>query len=742
MKIIFHIALLIVALAPFWRGLFFSLEQLIFAMLILVVALPAYGRKIVPSSPAEWGMTILAAASLFSIIPAVNRYAAVAWAIQIVAVASVYCITSARADEGRAKRTAVVLACSAGWIAALGLGSYLGVLDFVPDSLLGGRLASTFQYPNTTGSFLNLALLLTFLAQVQSDGLLLRVGLAIPASLMSLAFIFTLSRGAFLVLPVTLTLFLILLPWQKKLHGLAMMLAGMVPALALARPMQVFISARQMQAVYALLVTLVVTSILLTIIAHYLLKGLRVYVVFQWRTAGRVLLALSLVLLVVGLAYWQPILHGVQEVSVRILPTNAAKRVADISLSTHSAWTRFMFIQTGARIAMAHPLLGVGGGGYASLYNTYQELPVIAKLAHSHPVQVWAETGIIGLIGYMLVWGGSTYQAIRCLFSRETVERKTWVGGLLVAAWAIGLHSIIDFDMSFLSIQLWVFTLLGLVNGLSMRRREGGLPMTSRLGAAISSGLTVIVAVAIACASMMAYAEWQASLGEQALEAGGHTTAITRLESAVRTSRINAKHYQQLALAYYQQAGIPENLAKARSALEQAVKHDSHNPEYHLFLLRVQLDQKDWYAGVDEATTLLELQAHTQANYEIAAETYAEGLVELVRRGEHEKARRLAAEIAAWPEQFAAGNKGLKVSKRISLAVGEAKFLLGEWNEAERYITAAEQNASWRPRIYWWLALIYDKSGNARAQEQLISKVPYIRLAHTSEDYQAFKAFR
>lgn len=71
---------------------------------------------------------------------------------------------------------------------------------------------------------------------------------------------------------------------------------------------------------------------------------------------------------------------------------------------------RLFMLQAGQRIFATHPLLGVGPGNLARVYNLYRPLETgggleLVQQLHNTPAQILAELGIIGISGYLL-WIG------------------------------------------------------------------------------------------------------------------------------------------------------------------------------------------------------------------------------------------------------------------------------------------------------------------------------------------------
>jgi O-antigen ligase len=140
-----------------------------------------------------------------------------------------------------------------------------------------------------------------------------------------------------------------------------------------------------------------------------------------------------------------------------IIPFGASERVlaafglAGVSLDNvtaenFSAVQRLAFWQAGLNMFLNNPVIGVGIGNYIEAYPAYaaQGWEQVLGHAHDYYLNAAAETGIIGLVGYIgFVVAGfrMTAQGIR---SRAY---GTWWGvalGLLGSLTAISVHNFVD----------------------------------------------------------------------------------------------------------------------------------------------------------------------------------------------------------------------------------------------------------------------------------------------------------
>jgi O-antigen ligase len=125
-------------------------------------------------------------------------------------------------------------------------------------------------------------------------------------------------------------------------------------------------------------------------------------------------------------------------------------------------------VANGVRIAAAHPLVGVGVGGFKRAYaERVQRFKTNdPKLAASHttPVTVAAEGGVVGLALYLALLGALLLQAFR-LADRSLPGTVALAAGLALAA--VICHSIFYADF-FEDPTTWL--LIGLI-GLSAAHR-------------------------------------------------------------------------------------------------------------------------------------------------------------------------------------------------------------------------------------------------------------------------------
>lgn len=194
--------------------------------------------------------------------------------------------------------------------------------------------------------------------------------------------------------------------------------------------------------------------------------------------------------------------------NVGLLPASIANRFADVGdfvqvydvRGIHINNTNFSIIerlahwQAALNMAEARPLLGVGFGNYEPAYQQYRLINWRYGLGHAHNIylNVLAETGIVGLIAYLIFWGGIltlTIKAINRTHSNSNSNSNfTSPAPLLQRALALGLlggwvhlatHQLLD-NLYVGNIPLYLGALFGLLCLIAQPPREtANLPISN-----------------------------------------------------------------------------------------------------------------------------------------------------------------------------------------------------------------------------------------------------------------------
>ncbi|HUU54981.1 MAG TPA: O-antigen ligase family protein, partial [Armatimonadota bacterium] len=163
------------------------------------------------------------------------------------------------------------------------------------------------------------------------------------------------------------------------------------------------------------------------------------YIVLAARASARprrslavVLLCLALLSLAAGAAVWRspPLRTGVET-----------------ALSAESASNRFRILtwQGSARVALAHPWLGIGPGCFKYAFMKYA-IAGYTEAAHQNYLQVAAEQGILGGACFLWLLGAMLFTGWRAMSRAEGFRERIVPVGLMSGLVAFLAHSFLDYD--------------------------------------------------------------------------------------------------------------------------------------------------------------------------------------------------------------------------------------------------------------------------------------------------------
>ena len=121
-----------------------------------------------------------------------------------------------------------------------------------------------------------------------------------------------------------------------------------------------------------------------------------------------------------------------------------------------------------------HPWLGVGIGNYEAVYPRYAlpQWPLPLGHAHNYYLNIAAETGVVGLGAYLLLWTAALFQTWRAVRRGSGWELGVALGVLGVVI-HLSVHNLVD-DLYVHGMYLHVAVLLGLIASIP-RKQEARL---------------------------------------------------------------------------------------------------------------------------------------------------------------------------------------------------------------------------------------------------------------------------
>ncbi|WP_270619452.1 O-antigen ligase family protein [Paenibacillus macerans] len=327
----------------------------------------------------------------------------------------------------------------------------------------GPRLASVFQYPNTYAAFLMAFFFIAVFGITRSKkwyGQAIHAFMLVP---MVLSILLTLSRGGLVFLPVVFVVLLLFLKPAKQILWIVYCVLAGVATLVIAKPVtnlgqqfhlgQINDPAKGWFYVLgASLALAVIAWLIQRYAAPRLESGLS-----KWAEKKLSTLWLPVVsVVVVGILAWLFLGTNLKH----ILPGNIGDRLENLNLQQHSFLERMTFYKDAVKVLKDYPIIGAGGGAWASIFEKYQNNPYSSRQAHSFVMQYLVETGLLGFIIFVAFLIFIFYKYIRGYIKAGEQERDSYFA-YFILVFSILIHSLMDFNMSFVFISMLVFLGLG-----------------------------------------------------------------------------------------------------------------------------------------------------------------------------------------------------------------------------------------------------------------------------------------
>ncbi|MBI2841573.1 MAG: O-antigen ligase family protein [Acidobacteria bacterium] len=213
-----------------------------------------------------------------------------------------------------------------------------------------------------------------------------------------------------------------------------------------------------------------------------------------------------------------------------------------------------------------YPMVGVGLDNYQTVYTQYMKSGEHqARHAHSAPIEMMAETGILGGVAFLLLIARWLRRAWHHL--RRPQESGPERIGLALAFFAISFQNLLDIGIYFPSQGFLTFMLAGLMDGpAGAGKIPSGIPAHWRKGLAVMAILAGLGAALLCRRLMLA----EIAYGEAAeLYAAGDTPAA---ETRVRESiAIDPKPYEPFEMLGSHQLRVGTAAAPAYDSYSQAI---------------------------------------------------------------------------------------------------------------------------------------------------------------------------
>lgn len=263
--IIFALLSMLLFMLPFHRGLFFQGEIMIahmsslFLLAIFLLNKIVNKTKLKINCPTDYIGLLLIAAYFLPIISFQwanlrDSIGMVLWSINTFAI---YFMTKEYAREVIYKKLILnTLLASGVTVITIGLLASFGYIEYA-DAVLGNRISSTFQYPNTLAAYSMMLFFIAFGMMTAEKKYWLKTVYAIVGFLMFFVFVFTYSRAAWLIFPFMAIIYFIAIPYKDKAKAIFYAFSVIAPTIFLIQPFTKYLAVAEeikMQALTTLLI--------------------------------------------------------------------------------------------------------------------------------------------------------------------------------------------------------------------------------------------------------------------------------------------------------------------------------------------------------------------------------------------------------------------------------------------------------------------------------------------------------
>ncbi|WP_181593007.1 O-antigen ligase family protein [Paenibacillus sp. YN15] len=633
----------------------------------------------------------------------------------------------------------------------------------------GLRLTSVFQYANAYAAFLMATLLCSLYYTTHSRKwyVIFVNGFMIVPILLS--FWLTLSRGGIVVMPF---IFLAILPLMTMSKQLMLTLYTMIGVVA-SFPITGYVTNKSTQIVNQLLTTVSpdrksaetlswfngdslsgwAAVLGVSLIAGGLIWLLQTFVfikldqrltTYSSRKRSRLLLP---AVLVIGGALGAVLLLATPVKS--LLPDNLETRLENINFQQHSVLERGTFYKDSIKLFKDYPIIGAGGGGWAVLYEKYQNNPYTSRQAHNFFLQYLNEVGILGLAVFVGLLVLVYFLFIRKSFSSEKGQTDKHLIFYMVTI-SILIHSILDFELSYVFLGSLVFLCLGGMTSI-LNSKPKWLNKYSALSskrfiypAAIS--ILALVFFVFSAIKINANSSYEKAIA-YAQQGRSFNEVMAQLDSAIKANpkpdyyALKYDFFMQVASQSKDQQQQQQFLDQAASTLIKARENEPNNRlllerQYSLFMT-----QQDYASSIQLLQEALVKYPWELSFYERAASIYntqwnqAKQANDKVKMDQawaaiqeiYDKVQQGIDHIATLPKEQMSG-RPFYHSSIIRYSVGQVNMINGEYEKAWLQLQPAGEEAyglleSINPQadpasfeqnrmiVHWYLALA-KKQGN------------------------------
>lgn len=201
---------------------------------------------------------------------------------------------------------------------------------------------------------------------------------------------------------------------------------------------------------------------------------------------------------------WQPrqrwlaalAIAGLGMLLALLLPAGVAERFARVGSELHSEGSRPDLWRGAVLLWRDNPWLGTGLGTYGDVSPATQSPAVPGRVEHAHsdPLELLVETGLVGMAAALLALAGLALPWLRRCLQLQDRQRRMLAAGCLAALLATAGHCLVEFPLQIPANAAWVAAIAGLTASLLRRRTDPAAPRAIRFALPAFAALVLVAA--------------------------------------------------------------------------------------------------------------------------------------------------------------------------------------------------------------------------------------------------------
>jgi O-antigen ligase len=743
---------LIMLIAPFARGAY--PEQILYPFLATVALLFVFFlvqqfKAKEPgffNNPLDWAILALLIAYTLSLIVAIDFRSGIVGVMKYAACVMVFwmCYRVALREEGYLTLITTIYITGVA-MALVGILIYCNILHY-PFFVSQDRIWGTLEYPNTFGAYVAVISILGWGLSLIVQNKFMRPVLAGCNVILLIAMLGSLSRGAWLIYPIAVLVYILVVGKGRRLDAILNWLVFLIPSLFLGR---LLLSHSAKPSAFIYIIIGIGLAVIFQLGRDYLTKAIPN---FNIKSNRLIIGGIVSIVLLLGMVLTSSALQT-------FFTQSSLSRLTDISIEDRNVQQRIEYSRATLKIVKDYPIIGVGAGGWAALYHQYASHLYWSDKAHNFFLQTWLETGTLGFLALIAMFIFFIH-LLWVVWKRENIINYSplfW--SIAVSVFFLAAHSLIDFDMSYPAISTLFFGLIGAIKGQSLskqenltsvadikpnkkkhKNREALSRFNREFGIAIVLG--VIVSTFLIITSACYFTAGMYFRTAQNIINQDHNQFIVELNNAIKLDPYNANYYEQGAVFW---AAITKTTKNAQY-YQQCIAFSDKALELAPYNLRILNNINDIYVQFGETERTLNLgELYVKANpqdpvtWEILANHYVSIGEYYLDQGQIDKAR------SSW-------ENALKVKERVpsnldppaiglNYTSGTALLLLGQKQQGEQalyaMLTESELSSSGATQADYierankirnsarvWLAASLEYSGNQVEANKIFNQLP------------------